>query len=105
MESKDLLSAEIQLFGSICFLFISACAGFGYIISLAGFQDNTLLLTLFIITTFFIIVCALWGFATLIKIQKLKKNNKMTIVYIMVFLVAATLLYGVARVVIAYNQP
>jgi hypothetical protein len=72
IEPKDLLNAEIQLLSIASFLFVSSCAGFGFLITLANFGDNILLQCLSVITGIFVVLLAFWGITAFINILKLK---------------------------------
>ncbi|TAH27859.1 MAG: hypothetical protein EAZ07_00085 [Cytophagales bacterium] len=74
MEQKDILTAEISLASIVSFLFVSFCAGFGFVFSLPQTTDNIVLQILLIIIGIFVMLIAVWALNTFIKIYNLKNN-------------------------------
>ena len=72
MEKKDLLNAEIQLLSIISFLFVSSCAGFGFLITLVDFGNSLILQCLSTIIGIFAISVFVWGVLVTTTILKLK---------------------------------
>ncbi|MDX2189061.1 MAG: hypothetical protein SFY32_04290 [Bacteroidota bacterium] len=73
MEKKYKLNAEIQLLNLTAFLFVSACAGFGFIIGFQDFDKLILLQCVLVLVGIFIISSFLWGISILITVLELKK--------------------------------
>jgi cell shape-determining protein MreD len=70
MKKKYILNAEIQILGILSFLFISFCAGFGFVYGLPEIKENPILQFLIVLISIFIHVFGFWITNTFFKIYK-----------------------------------
>lgn len=75
MGQKDILTAEISLASIVSFLFVSFCAGFGFVLTLPFLNENLILQIMLVFIVIFVLLLALWCINIFIKIYSIKNNQ------------------------------